>query len=540
MSQQTAAVEKRGKRVAFASLRLAVVKRAKAIVAVPIIAAIAASAVVVLLPDRYTASVVIQTEPHQKPATEANGATSSGTLASEADRQEIEKQIAFLRSAPVIDHVVSELQLAKDQEFQARPLMVRLAALFKSAAPEAEIRDAVTSRLNVSRVRSTLLLNVQFASRDAEKSSRIANAIADEYLAQKRSAAAADVTVKRNSAAPTASERVFASLVDQYGLSRRLSGAHIVTAAEPPRRPAGPKRIRIVAIVAVSGLALALAIALLLEREASLRTRKVEEMLACPHMTSVPVIASNDDARTPARGARMIIADPQCPYAEAVRNACRELVRRGDGEASRVILVASALPGEGSELFASNVAHHFAVDGHEALLIDCDFRMKGLTRQLTPQNTSGLLDQIASKQPIENVILRDSLTGVHFLPASGPAPIPLTMPDALRSAEFSDAIASLKARFSTIVLAAPPLVPTMDACILAELADQIVFLTAWHRTPRALAKKALALLDGNQRKVVGAVLTDISEDGDAGVMSFAAIFNEIRRAAGLPVMDRAA
>lgn len=539
MSQQTAAVEKRGKRAAFASLRLAVVKRAKAIVAVPIIAAIAASAVVVLLPDRYSASVLIQTEPHQKPATVAN-ATSSDTLASEADRQEIEKQIEFLRSAPLIDHVVSELQLANDPEFKTRPLLARLAALFKSAAPEAEIRDAVTSRLNVSRVRSTLLLNVQFASRDAEKSSRIANAIADEYLAQKRSAAAADVTVKRNSAVPTASERVFASLVDQYGLSRRLSGAHIVTAAEPPRRPAGPKRIRIVAIVGGSALALALAIALLLEREATLRTQKVEEMLACPHMTSVPVMASNDDARTPARGARMIIAEPQCPYAEAVRNACRELVQRGDGEASRVILVASALPGEGSELFASNVAHHFAVDGHEALLIDCDFRMKGLTRQLTPQNTSGLLDQIASKQPIENVILRDSLTGVHFLPASGPAPIPLTMPDALRSSEFSDAIASLKARFSTIVLAAPPLVPTTDACILAELADQIVFLTAWHRTPRALAKKALALLDGNQRKVVGAVLTDISEDGDAGVMSFAAIFNEIRQAAGFPVMDRAA
>ncbi len=539
MSQQTAAANKRGMRLGFAGLRLAVVKRAKAIVAVPVIAALAASVIVVLIPDRYTASVAIQTEPHRKSASEPDAAASD-TLASEADRQEIEKQMELLRSPSVIDRVVSEFQLAKDPEFKTRPLMTRLAALFKSPAPEAETRDSVLDGLTVTRVRSTLLLNVQFTSRDAEKSARIANGIAGEYLVQTHSAAAAVSTIKGHSAVPTASERVFASLIDQYGLSQALSGAHVVVAAEPPHRPAGPKRIRIVAIVAVSALAFALALALLLEREASSRPRKVEEMLACPHMTSVPAIASNDDARTPARGARMIIAEPQCPYAEAVRNACSELAQRADGATSRVILVTSALPGEGSELFASNVAHHFAVDGHDTLLVDCDFRTKGLTRRLTPQNTGGLLDQIASKQPVENMILRDSLTGVHFLPASGPAPIPLAMPDALRSAEFSEAIASLKTRFSTIVLAAPPLIPMADACVLAELADQIVFLTAWHRTPRALAKKALSLLEGNQRKVVGAVLTDIDEDRNAEVMSFAAIFDEIRRAAGLPVVDRAA
>ncbi len=59
-------------------------------------------------------------------------------------------------------------------------------------------------------------------------------------------------------------------------------------------------------------------------------------------------------------------------------------------------------------------------------------------------------------------------------------------------------------------------------------------------TPRALAKKALAVLGDNQRKVVGAVLTDIDEDRDAGVMSFTAIFDEIRRAARMPTIDRAA
>jgi Mrp family chromosome partitioning ATPase len=540
MSEQTALAENLGTGLGLAGIRLAVVKRAKALAALPVIAALAASAVVVLIPDRYTASVLIQMEPPHKSAAKPGAPETPERPASEADRQEIEKQIEILRSASIINRVSDELQLAKDPEFKIRSLGARVTALFKSLSPEAEAREAIADRLNATRVRSTLMVSVQFTSHSAEKSARIANAIAAQYLAQKHLAAAADGATKHSSEEPTASERVFASLLDKYGLSRTLSGARIVAAAEPPRRPAGPKRIRIVATAAVSALVLALVLAMLLEREVSLRTRKVEKMLACPHMTSVPAMAANDGTRTPARGARMIVAEPQCPYAEAVRNACRELGHPADGGASRVILVASALPGEGSELFASNIAHHFAVDGHKSLLVDCDFRMKSLTRQLTPHTAGGLLDQIAGKEPVENVILRDSLTGVHFLPASGPAPIPLAASAALRSVEFSEAIASLKTRFSTIVLSAPPLLPVTDGRVLAELADQVVFLTAWHRTPRAIAKKALSSLEGNQRKVVGAVLTDIADDRDASVMSFAAIFDEIRRAARIPTIEHAA
>jgi Mrp family chromosome partitioning ATPase len=283
-----------------------------------------------------------------------------------------------------------------------------------------------------------------------------------------------------------------------------------------------------------------LALALLLERDARQRTRKVQQTLACPHMTSLPAVSPDDKASAPARRARLIIAEPACGYADAVRTACQELLDRSREQETRVILVTSALANEGAEPFASNIAHHLAVAGQNALLVDCDFDGKTLTRQLAPQSTSGLLDQIAAHAPVENAILRDSLTGVHFLPASGPAPIPLAAKTALRSVAFAAAFQHLKARFTTIVISGPPLLDAPDVQALADLADQIVFLTAWHRTPRALAKKAVASLEANQRKVVGAVLADIPDDHDAGLMSFSAMFNEIRRAARLPMLDRAA
>lgn len=539
MSQETASAARRGKWLGFPGARLAVVKRAKAVVVLPVIAALVAAAIVVVIPDRYTASALIQTDPLQKPpATAATEA--SDTLASEAERREIEKQMEFMRSPQIIDRVIADLQLSNDPEFNKRPLLSRLTGFLRRSAPGTELREAIVDGLSISRVRSTFLVNVQFTSRDAVKSAQIANAITGEYLAQKRSPASVDSAPPSKSGELTASERVFATLVGKYGLSRPLTGPRIVGIAGAPGRAAGPKRVRIVAIAAGSALLLALVLALWLEREALLRTRKVEKTLACPHMISIPAMTSTADPKASARGARMIVAEPQCLYAEAVRKVCRELGQRKSNEASRVILVASALPDEGSESFASNIAHHFAVSGEKSLLVDCDFRGKGLTRELTPRNSSGLLDQIAARAPIEDVILRDSLTGLHFLPASGPTPVPLAVTTAIRSSEFSGAIADLKSRFPIIVLSAPPLLPISDARVLAELADEIVFLTAWHRTPRLLARKALTLLEANQKKVVGAVLTDVTDDQAVGVMSFAAIFDEIRRAARMPSMARAA
>lgn len=547
MDQLAAPTAKRGTRFGLSGARSAVVKRARAVVGLPLAAALIAAAIVAVIPDRYVASTMIQTDPLRKaptPAVEEEDPALSDTLASEAERKEIDKQMEFLRSASILDAVIAELHLADDPEFNKRSVLSRVMGLFRSPAPGEELRAAISNRLSISRVRSTFLVYVQFTSTDGAKSARIANAIANQFLAQRPSPIAKAAVTVRKPGELSASERMFSSLVEKYGSAVTFAGPRIVNIAGPPDRAAGPKRIRIVAITGGSTLLLTIMLALWLEREALLRTRKVEKTLACPHMISIPAMAPPRDPLASARGARMIVAEPQGIYAGAVRKVCNELGQRksdetGD-ETGRVILVASALPDEGSEIFASNIAHYFAVSALQTLLVDCDFRGKGLTRELTPQISGGLLNQIAARAPIEDAILRDGLTGLHFLPASGPAPIPLAVPTAIRSQEFSSAIAGLKSRFPIIVLSAPPLLPISDARVFAELADDIVFLTAWHRTPQSLARKALTLLEANQKKVVGAVLTDVAEDQATGIMSFAAIFDEIRRAARISTIERAA
>jgi Mrp family chromosome partitioning ATPase/capsular polysaccharide biosynthesis protein len=540
--------DRRGKQ-SFARVRIAVYRRLKAIIALPILLAACATAAVQVMPDWYAAATVIQIDPRPRPI----AAPALRPSEQEMEETGIASEIAKLQSPPVVHRVVDELGLADDPEFTSYLPNTLFAGLISGTSPQASVEATVARRLDVARLRKTLLIGVRFSSRDAQKAARIANAVVDAYLKEQaeekwrfRSAllktAAHGTAAPGATAKPSASEKMFASLVSRYGAALQVLGSRVVTRAEPPQKPDTPKRAKIVAIVFAAGLLAATGLAVLLERAPAGggRTRRVERELACPHMTSVPALIAKDAETASARACRLVLADPKGAYAEAVRDACEALGQRRAGARSRLLLVVSALPGEGAELLASNIAHHFAVAGGTPLLVDADLRLKTLTRHLADTARCGLLDQIASRQPVEQAVLRDIVTGLHFLPASGPAPTPLSPSDALRSASFAHAVADLKARFPTIVMSAPPLLPVSDSRLLAGLADEIVFVTAWQKTPARLAKKALASIGKNQSKLAGAILTDIAAD-DAEMMSFADILHEIRSIASRgTAMERAA
>jgi Mrp family chromosome partitioning ATPase len=84
-------------------------------------------------------------------------------------------------------------------------------------------------------------------------------------------------------------------------------------------------------------------------------------------------------------------------------------------------------------------------------------------------------------------------------------------------------------------MTAPPLLTATDANLLAELADEIVFATAWQKTPRRVAQKALTTIAAHHGKLAGAALTGIVEASqNASIMSLHDVLDEMRRAAPRP------
>lgn len=539
MDQQTRQVgqqgQEDGRAPGFALFRVALYKRMKAIAAFPIILALCAAAVVLALPKRYEAIATVQIDPRQR-----STATPDASEA-ESHQQSIDAEIRTLQSAPVIRRAVDALHLDNDPEFKTYGPIAWLSRLLGGTA-EQDTEAALAKRLSVSRLRNTLLVSLRVSTSDPKKSARIADAIAAAYLNDwtdgKSSLDTAATMMGQkakydfdNDGKTSESERVFGSLLAEYGQNLEVPGPSLAAGATPPRDATAPTPVRTAAITFALALIAAIGIAVLLELKSAARTSRVMSAFACPHMTSLPMLPAN--GATPARACRFVLAEPDGGYAEAVRETCRELEKRRSGSPSRLTLVVSALPDEGAEYLASNIAHQYAVAGHSPLLIDADLRRGNLTRQLAGQSSCGLLDQMANRKPVENAILRDGATGLHFLPACGPGLIPLPVRDILRSKTFAASMTALKQNFVTIIVAAPPLLNVGDAHVLAELADDIVFVTAWQKTPKRLARRALATISAHHDKLVGAALTDIV-DSDGAIMSLYEVLEEMRGAAALP------
>jgi succinoglycan biosynthesis transport protein ExoP len=115
----------------------------------------------------------------------------------------VESQIEVLRSASVAAAVVDELKLAEDGEFTGRAsslldsIVSAIIDLVSSPGPALDSTndtalearrgaaiDYLQSNLQVRRLRITYILQIGFSSLDAGKAARLANAIAEAYIAE--------------------------------------------------------------------------------------------------------------------------------------------------------------------------------------------------------------------------------------------------------------------------------------------------------------------------------------------------------------------
>lgn len=294
----------------------------------------------------------------------------------------------------------------------------------------------------------------------------------------------------------------------------QLPDVKIIERADIPLNPSAPRRNRIIFVGFAASLGLALLLVLGREFLTSGLTRPedAERALEIAHLSSLPAIDdAASQAASPVHALRMILAEPNGIYAEAIRSIRRELDVCVTSPSPRVIAIASALPEEQSDLIASNLAHHYALTRNRVLLIDADLRRANLTRRLAPARPTGLLEVLWHGMPAERAILRDQNTGLDFLPAMGPSPLEPASPELLASSRMHQLMASLKQSYDVIVFDVPPLLPVIDGRILVDYADQIVFAVTWRKTPKQLAKRAIRLLGANAEKLVGAVVNQVEQ-----------------------------
>lgn len=438
------------------------------------------------------------------------------------------EQIARLRreggdTAAIADVLQSPtVRLLKEQLAKATRSHAELATRYGPRHPEmqkirAEVADAqhqVDSEVD----RLIANLDNEFkvaADRERQLAQSLAQLKSQQVLSKE-----ASVHLKELEREASTTKQLFEALLTRYKQTAETQGlqlpdARIVEQADAPLYPAAPKRKQLVVLATIAGLIAGLTLALALEFLTSgiARPEDVERAFELNHISSLPrMTAQGEAALDPLKAVRLVVAEPQSPFSDAVRNVRREIdLRRQDG-AARSILVAASLPNEGSSVVASNLAHHYALTGNRVLLIDGDLRRRALSRHLSLGRRVGLADVLCGAAGLEQAVLRDGRTGLHLLPATSAAPNRPSPPELLASPSMGQLLATLKASFDTIIIDSPPLLPVIDGRFLADYTDQILFVTTWRRTPKQLAKRALRTLAYNEQKLLGVVVNQVDPD----------------------------
>jgi protein-tyrosine kinase len=199
----------------------------------------------------------------------------------------------------------------------------------------------------------------------------------------------------------------------------------------------------------------------------------------------------------------VMVSAPRSAAAERFRRLKTVLIHDPQQE-PQVIIVTSALPGEGKSLVSLNLALAFAADRDgEVLLVDADIRRPGINRWLTPAPKVGLKEVLAGEAELEHGLLEIKAQHIVLLPAGEPPldPVPL-----LSGARARGLVEELRKRFKRIIIDTPPIVPFTDADIIASMGDGVVLVARSKVTPKPLLEQAIKSVTSS--RLLGLVLND--------------------------------
>ena len=179
----------------------------------------------------------------------------------------------------------------------------------------------------------------------------------------------------------------------------------------------------------------------------------------------------------------------------------------------RVVMIASALPGEGKTSLASHLATSLARSGQKTLLIDADLRCPSIHRlfDLTPD--PGLSELLRGEVAFEDVIVSTAVEELKVLTAGKCDARTLRI---LSQGGLGGLFARLKEQYDFVIVDSSPILPVADAQIIAQQVDAVLFsiLADVSRKTKILA--AYQRIAALGVKVLGAVVTGAHDRGRYG------------------------
>ena len=409
--------------------------------------------------------------------------------------------------------------------------------LVTSAPVKAAVERKLGSVPSVSaaEVGQTNVIAVTATAANPARAASIANAYANAFVTNQRSAAidnltaaetqlsrqisSIDAQVKLFESIPSAANQVTALLTQEAALKEQLAqlqvsgavntgGVEVVTPATAPSAPSSPKPLRDAVLGFVLGLLLGIGMAFLVEHldDTVYEEEDLERLVPGARVLAlIPVVES---WKTKVQTFVVAKSEPNSIASEAYRSLRTSLQFIAHETKATVILVTSPAESEGKTATVANLGVVLADAGERVAIVSSDLRRPRLGHFLGLNEQTGLTDVLLGRRTLDEVLaVVPAVDGLSML-ATGERPSDPT--GMLSSDRLADLLDDLRQRFDVVLVDSPPVLPVTDAVILARAADATLLVVAAGQTRGKDLRRAIETLSLVQATVVGVVLNEVT------------------------------
>jgi capsular exopolysaccharide synthesis family protein len=188
---------------------------------------------------------------------------------------------------------------------------------------------------------------------------------------------------------------------------------------------------------------------------------------------------------------KLLFSNPNlhnAPGMEEFRTLRSRLYQLREKKKLKVIMVSSALPGEGKTFVTSNLAYVLArQQGRRVLLIDADVRKPLLHECIGTNGTPGLNDYLAGKVNERAALQRGPFENLFFIPGGTIVENPAEL---IANGKLKNLLSFVAPYFDWILLDSPPVVPISDGSVIARNADGVLMVIKAETTSVPLVERA--------------------------------------------------
>jgi capsular exopolysaccharide synthesis family protein len=280
----------------------------------------------------------------------------------------------------------------------------------------------------------------------------------------------------------------------------QLPGTIQVLPAQIPTDPVQPKTPLNTGIGALVGLGLALALIIIFEwiDDRLKSSEEVQELLGVEPLTVIPWLS---------RRQRTKRAEEIPALAEGYRLLSADLDVAQKIKPFKLVMITSALAGEGKSSIATQLAYYLAMAGKQILLVDANLRSPALDQYFELEKRPELASAFTGARAEIQEHLDSQLTDIPNLQVMTAEMLPPDFMYLLPSPQGNQFFEPFqKAPFDYVIFDTPPLLPAADTQILASYVQAIVLVIDPSKTPRKLLLRVKHLLDKLHHPVLMVVI----------------------------------